>query len=441
MKMDSKYSVPIIPQNSYQHETIIQIAEVLNHLTNVSEAIFGQISRRLETNKAKLSDISHRVDTVNKKINTLRGAKKATQVFSSSKYPASDINKPYVSAFHDAPQVFLEKQNVRLKNTSAAQGPLEKLLFYHVNIQQNTHTKLDGLGHTPQRIEFVNDLLLYNSGKNVYKDFVISGESNIPQYIKEDEERISEIGGAPQSISERSTLSKAQKQDYFYSPQIGEVPALDVPLDLPDLPGIANDLHYDSDLTSSIAPSADVAPSILELDFDTSNNLPNIPQENGECVEYNDIPDHKLPPVPQELPLKLLSPPKEVAKPELLEITKPSESMSSHVSSVTLPSVDDVRSSLMEAIRNAGGSGKAKLKSIQNKKEQEVATKVPQGNDFMADLHNTLFMRRKGISGAKQLHDTSIDADSTLSRISSMIPPPEPKPDPESTSNDEEEWD
>ncbi|XP_057658610.1 WASH complex subunit 1 isoform X3 [Diorhabda carinulata] len=417
MKMDSKYSVPIIPQNSYQHETIIQIAEVLNHLTNVSEAIFGQISRRLETNKAKLSDISHRVDTVNKKINTLRGAKKATQVFSS------------------------KKQNVRLKNTSAAQGPLEKLLFYHVNIQQNTHTKLDGLGHTPQRIEFVNDLLLYNSGKNVYKDFVISGESNIPQYIKEDEERISEIGGAPQSISERSTLSKAQKQDYFYSPQIGEVPALDVPLDLPDLPGIANDLHYDSDLTSSIAPSADVAPSILELDFDTSNNLPNIPQENGECVEYNDIPDHKLPPVPQELPLKLLSPPKEVAKPELLEITKPSESMSSHVSSVTLPSVDDVRSSLMEAIRNAGGSGKAKLKSIQNKKEQEVATKVPQGNDFMADLHNTLFMRRKGISGAKQLHDTSIDADSTLSRISSMIPPPEPKPDPESTSNDEEEWD
>lgn len=58
----------------------------------------------------------------------------------------------------------------------------------------------------------------------------------------------------------------------------------------------------------------------------------------------------------------------------------------------------------------------------------------------MEDLHKKLFMRRKGISGFKKPEEgAAIDPNSTLGKISAMIPSPENK-NVESTSNDEEDW-
>lgn len=68
----------------------------------------------------------------------------------------------------------------------------------------------------------------------------------------------------------------------------------------------------------------------------------------------------------------------------------------------------------------------------------------------MADLHKKLAMRRKGISGAKELEaqassSTVIPSVNFLDSISSMIPPP-PKPDTSTgntdrSDNDSDDWD
>lgn len=54
----------------------------------------------------------------------------------------------------------------------------------------------------------------------------------------EEENEAGEIAAAPISISQRDHIESVEKMSYFYSPGMGEVPEMDVPLALPDLPGI-----------------------------------------------------------------------------------------------------------------------------------------------------------------------------------------------------------
>lgn len=48
-------------------------------------------------------------------------------------------------------------------------------------------------------------------------------------------------------------------------PDLGQVPEIDVPSYLPDLPGIADDLMYSADLGPGFAPSVPASNSIPEL--------------------------------------------------------------------------------------------------------------------------------------------------------------------------------
>lgn len=75
------------------------------------------------------------------------------------------------------------------------------------------------------------------------------------------------------------------------------------------------------------------------------------------------------------------------------------------------------------------------------------------GGNLMADLHNKLAMRRKGISGAKEMASTTIPIESSSSsgnrptnvmdRLSAMIPPPPTKQQPNSSTTDasDDDWD
>lgn len=54
-------------------------------------------------------------------------------------------------------------------------------------------------------------------------------------------------------------------ENYFYVPDLGQVPEIDVPSYLPDLPGIADDLMYSADLGPGFAPSGAVNTPIPEL--------------------------------------------------------------------------------------------------------------------------------------------------------------------------------
>lgn len=61
-------------------------------------------------------------------------------------------------------------------------------------------------------------------------------------------------------------------ESYFYVPDLGQVPEIDVPSYLPDLPGIADDLSYSADLGPGFAPSG------------PTHNIPELPSFTEERV-------------------------------------------------------------------------------------------------------------------------------------------------------------
>ena len=113
----------------------------------------------------------------------------------------------------------------------------------------------------------------------------------------------------------------------------------------------------------------------------------------------------------------------------------------------------DSRSSLLDAIRKAGGAGGAKLKSAKDRKieskkkkqEEQESGSAAGGGDLMSALATMLSMRRKGISGSGKRPDAQADngtpstgGGSAMDRISSMIPAP-PKANRSNTA-DSDDW-
>ncbi|XP_017770487.1 PREDICTED: WAS protein family homolog 1 [Nicrophorus vespilloides] len=421
--MQPQYEVPLIPQNLRGEENIIQTAEAINYLSDVTTDIFNRVQERIELYKKRIDDITTRINTSSGKLDRLTGAKKATQVFSSSKYPAADINTTYKSIFSSGKPLPIKKFAHQYKNLQIKDEPHDTLQLYHVKVQDSNNKEiLVGLGPAPKDIDAVNDMLLYNTGKNLYSNYVHSDSLIMNKSCKEEDIKdVSDIGAAPHSIADKKSIHKPIGETFFYSPDLGNVPTINVPLDLPDLPGIADDLRYETESDPSIAPSIATTP-----------NVPDLP-----AIVHEDI---VLPKIEESVVEKHIEEPKQielppVVTPEVIEQPKVVEKVEPPKETVKKTRPDsDARASLMEAIRQAGGTKKLR-QAVDVEKSSNTA--APSGGDLMADLHAKLSMRRKGISGNKPAED--LGASSVLNKLSAMIPPPLVNDD-SSNRNSDDEW-
>lgn len=211
-----------------------------------------------------------------------------------------------------------------------------------------------------------------------------------------------------------------------------QVPQIVVPLVLPDLPGIVDDEKFILDLNtqSPIAPSSAVTTPTVHLDLPISpdQNIDSFDQfslhsESISKEESSKSIDDEIskrgppsPPPPPSLPPP--PPPPPPPEPIISNEEQPTVKAQDVHKSIP-PSITDDRSSLMAAIRNAGGVGRAKLRhTTTGDKKDDRWSSASVGGDLMADLHATLALRRKGIAGSNV---------SALERMAILIPPP-PKP-------------
>ena len=248
------YNVPLILPSLRKEESINQIIDALEYLEQVSSDIFSRISARVAENRERLASLNQRSDLAQARIDKIKGIKKATRVFSSAKYPASKELEPYKSLYSSETELAeIKRRSYELnsKFTTVDDKLLkEKLQFYnvHLNVQKKEDEgKGEGLGSLPRNLHSVSSLLLFNSTENPYKKYVmldpLAGAVTKTRSNIEEEENMAE---APISITRGEELDRLTTANYFYVPNLGEVPEIDVPVYLPDLPGVADDVSYRS---------------------------------------------------------------------------------------------------------------------------------------------------------------------------------------------------
>ena len=170
------YSIPLVAPELRREETIHQICDALEYVDKVANDVFNRISSRVADNQARLKKVNERVSLAQAKIDAIKGTKKATKVFSGSKYPSVNEEEHYRSVYSDSNGfASMKKSNYRLhqvKHPAVDEKVLkEKLQFYNVLLggaekRNQVHEQEEGLGSLPKQVKSIGSLLLFNTSEN-----------------------------------------------------------------------------------------------------------------------------------------------------------------------------------------------------------------------------------------------------------------------------------
>ncbi|XP_055593081.1 WASH complex subunit 1 [Uranotaenia lowii] len=475
------YNIPVVDPDLRHEEMILQAVNVFEFLNQVIEDVFDRVNRRIESNRKRLEKIDLQIEQVNRDVARLKQTKEAIVIYSPCRYPGADLDHTIRPTFDDV------DVGIRMKETEFAlkDGPYvpshsyqEKIQFYHVRspIDRSRIFMFEANRQlvTNEKIKFVDSILLFNS-----KEFAL-------EFGKESLDRSRSGKKTPGRIREEKILSSSSPiirnrsrrkgQDIFYTPTLNDAPKMDVPVDLPDLPGIVTNIQYAGNNTL-IAPSlqlaaiADQLPEIEDLTVEATETIPAgapIP----EIYSLAQVPSGAVPPPPPP-PMMMTTftaqstktttaavpppppPPPPPPAPQLL-LSSPDEGDGPKTTSTPekpkTPTSSggggDAHFNLMEEIRKAGGAGNAGLRHQQTREGGRIDSTKPSKSggstgpqNFIDDLHSKLLMRRKGISGARENQDQQ-QPGNVIDRLSALIPPPPPKLEGASASeSNDEDWD
>ena len=312
------YNVPVILPDMRKEESIRQVVDALEYLDAVANDIFNRISFRVAENRDQLTAINNRINVAQAKIDKIRNSSsKATRVFSPPKYPAPNKLEDYYTVFRDVDPML---QKVR-KNKAPVHSRFQevthdtlRLKTKHFNIKLASKKKTregvimddpeqlgEGLGSLPRHLPSVSSLLLFDTSENPYKKYVLLDPLSGAQIKIRDklEEKENELAEAPSSILHGEQLERGPQDSTIYQPVMPDLPELEVPVSLPFLAHIADDIAYTADLGPSIAPSL------------ANTALPDLPNLADPTITDGGQPPPPPPPPPSDgriIPLIVIIP-------------------------------------------------------------------------------------------------------------------------------------
>ncbi|XP_015122935.1 WASH complex subunit 1 [Diachasma alloeum] len=454
--MLERIEISVIPNDSKHEVTILQITNCLDNLHRAASHIFQGIDERIAGYSKRLLTIRVKTNKIESQLNYLQNtmSMKAVKMFSDAKYPAYSTYQEYqvivdpkaLQRNPEARETSTSSDKKRPKPTDSGQS-LTTVNYYspELNLKEKLHFYYvmgKSLQKRPEEC-----LQKFNIDKVSSVSALLMNESSLEDLKQpaSSKERAEQMQDAPDSIGQPWRSSDIESPSYLYAPMLGEVPQINVPAILPDLPGIVDDERFVLDLTSQcpITPSSTVTSPTVRIDLpDTAiiterpenkqNELQldplNLPNMGDSALQQGpSLPPPPPPPPPPQLLPETFSTVPPVPSTPAAPPPPPPPAPEAHPPPepkipVKTPAAvgGDDRGNLMASIRAAGGVGKAKLRQTRSIIEQteDRFSSASVGGDLMADLHAKLAMRRKAMTGG---------AVGALERISRLIPPP-PKP-------------
>jgi len=437
VKVNKEAYIPLLPYDLGYEETILQLIKSLDCLDKVVECVYEHVRGNINSQKSEIVKLNEKLNDVAKKVQKLSNTKKSIQVYSSSKYPATHLQKDYEYSYNfDVKSDIIDNIQVA-HQICVSKDPSDKLKFYHVNDGKKLSKNKDiihmkGLGGLPDGVDYINSLLLFNSNENLYKNYVLSNPYKVKETLTS--KQVEKVKNINKSVFTLPLNDTENQFNYSYTPEYEEVPSIDVPADLPDLPGIAGDVQCykneeeEENLSKPVVcnPSSVVdLPSFDELDkIKNDEKVPNNSiQTEQEIIKMTE---------PEQLPTVVSI----QSKIDQVEVIDNSVKKDQYVNKTYDDSIN-THSVLMDEIRNAGGLQKAKLRSVVDRKTNNET--MPTGDGLMADLHKKLAMRRQGISGNNKQNDSSLEG--VIYRMASTMLPPNIESESEADGDDDTEGD
>ncbi len=383
------YDIKIIQPDLRHEETIIQIANAFELLQQVITDVFDKVDDRIKLNAKTVQEIDSRINRINKKIDELSNDYESIEIQSPYDYPPKKIKKdiPMTLTLSNRKAIeFNREYNVKSGPDSNISKTYEKKLqFYYVRQPKNatssagsvsskeTHSYMEsGLGSIPSNIDSINALLLFNKSENVFDRKVQRNlrrfeQSSIRHYDPILSDSPGEIEKAPESITTRQLLNMRIRKNLFMATQWNDDEQIDIPIMLPDVAGIRDKKKKKIIKTNEEKPTENIVkePKMQQTKSMPSDDHIETTQDREESETSISTVDSA--PIPPPVPI----PPPMVTN----EVATTPKAPPPKLNSNTLD-----RSSLMEAIRQAGGAQKMKKKI--NVAEADTKEKTEKVRDF-----------------------------------------------------------
>ena len=215
------YKVPLVSSNLHPHEMILQMADTMDYLDAVSNEIFSKIDARMRESRQRIQNISQRVDVAQHKIGLMSGSRKATRIFSSSRFPATlQSTAPKLLSQSDLPPMVTLTSGT-LGHSSEDVQVDNDAMFYPAH---HTHSS-SGTNPSPVPPESVSELLIFNTEDLAFRE-KCGSERGAKTTLRRKHDSAdaagdgAHLGDAPWSISQREPLERTNPLNYSYMPGI-----------------------------------------------------------------------------------------------------------------------------------------------------------------------------------------------------------------------------
>ncbi|GMT16730.1 hypothetical protein PFISCL1PPCAC_8027 [Pristionchus fissidentatus] len=473
--------LPLSSGDVSQEESVGQIIDAIVTLKKVSDEVFTRLETRSRAVQERIEEMTKRTEIVRKKVDSIPNMKTSLTIWSASRFPGEEIldRSTVFESYGTLPSTADDERpplallpSSRLATPLDLRRELEERKQFYVPSAVLPKKKEYPLPIRDSDEDLLRSLGAFDCGKLAYGDEVArKDEEDAARRRRERERRAKEeaLASSQQEVSLLSGPSRlfhptnghSSGLAYHIGGLLQNVEDLDLPNILPDLPGVASDLSFDSQSFLHASPSPFDAflnslPATIDGKETTMKSAltPVPPPPPPPPMSTIPLGYFSAPPPPPPPPSAAVPTPPPPPPPSTLPLLSPSAPppppppppTSSPVTPLLSPNGGggDARSSLMDAIRKAGGSKNAKLKSAAlerkgggGKQLEEVEDKTSAigkkasggGGDLMSSLAKALEARRKVMTGkdpssAAPVGRKKSSMSGVMGRISELIPPP-----------------